>query len=138
MVGCRYPKTRSAAEASSPSASAANTTAIWWEGVFSRYKGVWRRARERGTAGLTTKGLDALETAMRAIAHQRMYVCIGDAKVGAISVGTGEALGVYALGSSPPAFHLAPGTRHLQALALHLTKQWWRDDRRGSRLECGA
>ena len=57
---------------------------------------------ERGTAGLTTKGLDALETAMLAIAHQRMYVCIGDAKVGAISVGTGEALGVYALGSSPP------------------------------------
>jgi len=43
-VACRYPKTRSAAEASSPSASAANTTAIWWEGVFSRYKGVWRLA----------------------------------------------------------------------------------------------
>jgi hypothetical protein len=40
IVACRKPKIRSAAEASSPSASAANTTAIWWGGVFRQYKGV--------------------------------------------------------------------------------------------------
>jgi hypothetical protein len=44
IVACRKPKTRSAAEASSPSASADNTTATCWEGVFRRYKGVWSRA----------------------------------------------------------------------------------------------
>ena len=44
MVSCRYPKTRSAAEASSPQARAESTRAIWWEGVFSRYSGVCRRA----------------------------------------------------------------------------------------------
>jgi hypothetical protein len=35
---------------------------------------------------------------------------IGDAKVEARSVGTGEACGVHTLGSSPPAFDLSPGT----------------------------
>src|SRR5712692_515407 len=43
-VACRKPKTRSAAEGSSPSARAASTIATCWEGVFSRYKGVSRRA----------------------------------------------------------------------------------------------
>ncbi len=44
MVACRKPKTRSAADGSNPSARAASTMATWWEGVFSRYKGVSRRA----------------------------------------------------------------------------------------------
>jgi hypothetical protein len=40
------------------------------EGVFSRYNGVLRRARERGTAGLTPKRLDPLTLAMLAVADQ--------------------------------------------------------------------
>ena len=42
MVACRKPKTREAAEGSSPSARAESTWATCWEGVFSRYKGVLR------------------------------------------------------------------------------------------------
>jgi hypothetical protein len=42
MVAWREPKTRSAAEGSSPSASADSTMATFWEGVFRRYKGVLR------------------------------------------------------------------------------------------------
>jgi hypothetical protein len=44
IVDCREPKTRSAAEGSSPSASAESTMATCCEGVFKRYKGVSRRA----------------------------------------------------------------------------------------------
>jgi hypothetical protein len=44
IVACRKPKTRSAADGSSPSASAESTIATCREGVFSRYNGVWRRA----------------------------------------------------------------------------------------------
>jgi hypothetical protein len=36
MVACREPKTRWAADGSSPSARAESTTATWCEGVFSR------------------------------------------------------------------------------------------------------
>jgi hypothetical protein len=64
---------------------------------------------ERGSAGLRAKGLDALGLAMLAISDQRVDLSIGDPGVWALLVGTGETLGVYAFGSSSPAFHLAPG-----------------------------
>jgi hypothetical protein len=64
---------------------------------------------ERGAAGLATKGLDPLNTAMLAIPDQRMNVCVCQAEVGALRVGAGEALGVYPLGRSSTAFHLTPG-----------------------------
>ena len=64
---------------------------------------------ERGAAGLAAKGLDLLGTAMLAIPNQRVDVSIGDAEVRALLIGTGEAFSGYALGCSPPAFHLTPG-----------------------------
>ncbi len=64
---------------------------------------------ERGSAGRTSKGLYALGLAMLAISDQRVDLSIGDPGVWALLVGTGETLGVYAFGSSLPAFHLAPG-----------------------------
>ena len=64
---------------------------------------------ERGVAGLTAKGLDLLGTAMLAIPDKRVDVSIGDPEVRALLIGTGEALRVYAFGSSSPAFDLAPG-----------------------------
>jgi hypothetical protein len=70
---------------------------------------VLRRARERGMAGLTAERLDLLSTTVLAIADQRMDLSIGDAEVGALLIGTGEAGGVHPLGRSPPAFDLAPG-----------------------------
>ena len=60
---------------------------------------------------------------MLAIANQRMNVSVGDAEVGALLVGTGEALGVHALGGSPAAFHLTPGTYR---------RRRWPSTRRGS------
>jgi hypothetical protein len=65
---------------------------------------------ERGAAGLATKGLDPLNTAMLAIPDQRMNVCVCQAEVGALRVGAGETLGVYPLGCSSTAFHLTPGS----------------------------
>jgi hypothetical protein len=64
---------------------------------------------ERGTTGLTTKGLDALNMAMLAISDEGVDLSIGDPEVRALRVGTGVAFGVYPLGCSPAAFHLAPG-----------------------------
>ena len=61
-------------------------------------------------ASLTAKGLDALGLAMLAIPDQRMNVCIGDSKVGTLSVGTSEVLGVHPFWGSSAAFDLAPGT----------------------------
>jgi hypothetical protein len=64
---------------------------------------------ERGVTGLTTKGLDPLDTAMLAIADQRVDRGICDAEVRALPVRTGEALRVDAFGSTSLAFDLAPG-----------------------------
>jgi hypothetical protein len=64
---------------------------------------------EGRAASLTAKGLDALSLAMLAIPDQRVDVSIGDAAIRALRVGTGVALGLHALGCSPPAFHLSPG-----------------------------
>ena len=65
---------------------------------------------ERGAASLTTERLDPLGLAMLAIANQCMNVCIGDAEVLALLIGTGIAFGIDPLGRSPAAFDLAPGT----------------------------
>jgi len=83
--------------------------ATWCEGVFRRYKGVSRRALNVVRQAGPRKVADPLGTAMRAISNQSMNVGIGDAEVRALLIGTGEALGVYPLGGSPPAFDLAPG-----------------------------
>ncbi|TMD57786.1 MAG: hypothetical protein E6I91_22150 [Chloroflexi bacterium] len=87
------------------------------EGVFRRYNGVLRRARERGAARRASKGLDALGPAMLAVADQRMEVSVSVSKVLTLRVRTSEARGLYAFGGTPPAFHLAPwphrqGRRH--------------------------
>ena len=65
---------------------------------------------ERGAAGLTTKRLDPLGMAMRAICNQSVDVSVCDPSVRALLVGTGEALGVHPLRGSPAAFDLTPGS----------------------------
>src|SRR5258708_27318660 len=78
---------------------------------------------ERGVASLTAKGLDSVGLAMLSIPDQRMGVRIGDPRVWALRVGTGESLGVHPLGRSPTAFHLTPKShRH----------RGWPSTRRGS------
>src|SRR6266516_3210944 len=72
---------------------------------------------EGRAASLTAKGLDLLGTAMLAIPNQSVDVSVGDSKVRALLVGTGEAFGVYPLGCSPAAFHLTPGV-HRQRCRL--------------------
>jgi len=47
---------------------------------------------------------------MLAISNQGMEASIGDSEVGALLIGTGEALGVNPLGRSPATFHLTPGS----------------------------
>jgi hypothetical protein len=50
---------------------------------------------------------------MLAISDEGMDMRISDPGVGALLVGTSEALGGYLLGGSPTAFHLTPGAyRH--------------------------
>lgn len=65
---------------------------------------------ERRVTGLASKRLDTLSAAMGAISYQSVDSSVGDAKVRAVLVRTGEAPGVDSLRCSPPAFHLAPGT----------------------------
>jgi hypothetical protein len=64
---------------------------------------------ERHVAGLTAKRLDPLSVAMLAISNQGVDVSVYDPGVQALPVRTGEALGVYPLRCSPPAFDLTPG-----------------------------
>src|SRR5205823_3726136 len=61
---------------------------------------------ERGAARLTSKGLDPFSLAMLAIANKGMNGSVCNAEVKTLSVGTGEALCVHALGGSTAAFHL--------------------------------
>ena len=83
---------------------------------------------------MTAKGLDLLSTAMSAIANESVDASLSDSKVQALSVGTGEALGVQASGELPGGS--SPRTRGVQeqALSLQLTREWRRDDRRDNRL----
>ena len=64
---------------------------------------------ERGAARLAAKGLDRLSTPMLAVPDKRMDVCVSDAKVRALRVGTSETCGVYAFGGSSATFHFRPG-----------------------------
>jgi hypothetical protein len=64
---------------------------------------------ERGVTGRASKGLDLLSATMCAIPHQGVDSSVSDAEVRTLVVGTGEALSVYPLGSTPPAFDLTPG-----------------------------
>ena len=93
---------------------------------------------ERGVASETSERLDLLGLAMLAIANQHMNVSVCNPKGGTLVVGTGEAFCVHALGCSPAAFDLAPGTRHPEAPARHPMRQGRRVDRWGNRLGCGA
>src|SRR5262249_17797135 len=77
---------------------------------FQTVQGRVASSTERGTAGRTSKLLDALGLAMPAISHQSVDSNVRDAKVRALRVGTGEAVGGYALGCSSPTFHLTPRT----------------------------
>src|SRR5215469_9760692 len=65
---------------------------------------------ERPMASLATERLDVLGLAVLAIADERMNVRISDPEVCTLWVGTSEALCVHALGCSPPALDLTPGT----------------------------
>ncbi len=107
-------------------------------GGFQALQGGVASGTACAVARLATKGLDRLSTPMLAVPDKRMEVSVSDAKVRALRVRTGEALSVYAFGCSPAAFHLRPGTRHLRALTLHPTKEWSRDDRKGSQAGCVA
>jgi hypothetical protein len=64
---------------------------------------------ERGAAGLTAKGLDALRMAMCTIPNQGVDVSVRNPGAQALVIGTGEALGVHPFRGSPPTFDLAPG-----------------------------
>jgi hypothetical protein len=81
--------------------------------VRGSFQAVQRRVApgsERGAASLATKRLDLFSAAMFAIPNERMEGSVGVAEVHALRVGTSKPLGAYALGGSPSAFHLSPGT----------------------------
>ena len=90
---------------------------------FQPVQGRVAAGTERRVARLTAEGLNLLGTAMLAIPDERMNVRVSDAEVRALLVGTGEAIGGYALRSSPAAFHLAPGAYR---------SRYWSSTQRGS------
>src|SRR5215469_13439739 len=113
MVACRKPKTRSAAEASSPSASAQSTREHHGNLLGGSFQMVQRRiasSAERGVARLTAERLDPLSMPMLAIPDERMDVSVSDPEVQTLLIGTGETLGIDAFRGTSPAFDLAPGT----------------------------
>ena len=106
--GLSKPKTRSAAEGSSPSESRSEHHGDLLRGGLQAIQGRVPPGSERGAARLTAKGLDALSLAVLAITNQRMNLSLGNAEVGALWVGAGVSLGVDPLGCSPAAFDLVP------------------------------
>ncbi len=64
---------------------------------------------ERGTAGLTAEGLDALVRAMLSITDEGMDLGIRDVIVRAPAVGTAEAVRSNPFGRAPAAFQFVPG-----------------------------
>jgi len=100
---------------------------------FHSIQGSIASSTERAAAGRTSKGLDALGLAMRAIAHQSMDGSICDPEVRTLVVGTSEASSRYGLGGSPPAFDLAPGS--------HRRRGWfrvWRGETTDGAIKWGA
>lgn len=73
--------------------------------------------------------MNAFGLPMLAIADQGVDVSIGDPAIHALLIRTGVALGVHASGVLPGGF--SPHARGVQeqALALHPTREWRRDDR---------
>jgi len=78
-------------------------------GGFQTGQGRVASSSERAVAGRASKGLDPRSRAMGAIPDEGVDSSVCNPGVLALLVGTGEALGVYPLGCSPPAFHLTPG-----------------------------
>ncbi len=76
---------------------------------FQTGQGSGAPGSERGAAGRTSKDLDPLGVPCVPSPTRRMKVCLWNAEGEALSVGTGEALGVHPLGYSWAAFDLAPG-----------------------------
>jgi hypothetical protein len=90
---------------------------------FQTIQGRVVSSAECGVTGLATKGLDLLSSTMLAIPDESVHSSVSLAKVRALPVRTGEALGIDAFRGSPPAFDLAPGSH----------KHWGRhSSRRGS------
>jgi len=75
---------------------------------------------------------------MLTIPNQSVYSSVSVAKVRALPVRTGEPCGVHPDGGLPVGF--SPQTKDVQAevLALHLPREWRRDDRWGNRPGCVA
>jgi hypothetical protein len=109
MGACREPKTRSAAEESSPQARAERTIAIWCEGVFRRYRGVLRLEVNVGwQAGPRNVWIRSVRPCVPS-PKRRVDVSVGDPAGRPLRVRTSEAVGVHALGCASAAFHLTPG-----------------------------
>ena len=85
-------------------------------GSFQPVEGSIAPGSEGGVAGETSECLDVLGLAVLAIPDEGVELSVGVSEVPALRVGTGEAVGVHALGCSSPAFHLAPG--------LHRSSRW--------------
>ena len=113
MVACRWPKTRTAAATSSPSASAVSTSITRWDAVLRRYSGVTQSVpatrSEGGAAGLTAQGLDALVLPVNAITNQGMHLHVGDLVVVTPAVRTSKALRVDAFGRPRRLFRSGQG-----------------------------
>src|SRR5215470_12576342 len=109
MVACRKPKTRSAAEGSSPSASRDEHHGDMMRRGLQTVQGSVASSTEGGVTSRASKGLDLLSMTVLAIANQRMNGSVCNPEVLTLVVGTAEAFGGYPLGWSPPALHLAPG-----------------------------
>jgi hypothetical protein len=87
---------------------------------------------------LTTKRLDPLATAMRAVANQSVDVSLGVPKVGALGVGTSEPFGVDADGGLRAGFSPHARVVQAEALALHTPGQGGHGNRPGNRVGCVA
>jgi hypothetical protein len=89
-------------------------------------------------ASRASKRLDSRSRARLAISDEGMDLSIGDPEGGAEVVETSEARGVSADGALPVGFSPRAKVAQAQALALHSTRGWRRDDRQGNRLGSGA
>ncbi len=78
---------------------------------------------ERRAAGLTPKRLDLLSLTMLAIPDEGVDVCLGDAEVQTLLIGTGEAFGLHASGGLPAGFSPQAKDAQVQALALQPMRQ---------------
>jgi hypothetical protein len=109
IVACRKPKTRSAADESSPRAEGRQHHGDLLRRGFQTIQRRVAPGREGGAARLTAKRLDRLGMAMLAVPNQCMDVSIGVAEVRTLLVGAGVAVRVDTFGSPSPTFHFTPG-----------------------------